>query len=148
MIMALKIPSRIANSLLLVSILFTTPTLAHKVEISNQVAGTLHIEPDDNPRIGEKVQAWFALTSRGGKIIPLSECDCQLSIYTLPRSQGDRPIVNPILQAVNVGKYQEIPGAFITFPKIGSYELEITGSANNGANFQDFKLNYAVNVLP
>ena len=146
--MALNIPSRIANSLLLVPILFTIPALAHNVEISNQVAGTLHIEPDDNPRRGEKVQAWFALTSRGGNIVALSECNCQLSVYTLPRSQGDQPIVNPILKAVNVGKYQEIPGAFITFPKMGSYELELAGTANNGANFQDFKLNYTVNVLP
>ncbi len=146
--MALKIPSIITSSLLLIPVLFTIPTLAHKVEISNQVAGTLHIEPDDNPRMGEEVQAWFALTSRGGKMIPLSECNCQLSVYTLPRNQEDQPILNPILQAVNVGQYQEIPGALITFPQIGSYELEIVGTADNGANFQDFKLNYTVNVLP
>ncbi|MDJ0899379.1 MAG: hypothetical protein QNJ55_11260 [Xenococcus sp. MO_188.B8] len=146
--MALKIPSIITSSLLLIPVLFTIPTLAHKVEISNQVAGTLHIEPDDNPRMGEEVQAWFALTSRGGKMIPLSECNCQLSVYTLPRNQEDKPILNPILQAVNVGQYQEIPGALITFPQIGSYELEIAGTADNGANFQDFKLNYTVNVLP
>ncbi len=145
--MALKIPSRIAYSLLL-PLLFTIPTLAHNVQLSNQVAGTLHIEPDDNPRKGEQVQAWFALTSRGGKIIPLSECDCQLSVYALPRNQEDQPILNPILQAINVGNYQEIPGALITFPQTGSYELEILGTANNGANFQDFKLNYKVNVLP
>ena len=146
--MALKIPPIITNSLLLVPILFAIPVLAHKVEISSQVAGTLHIEPDDNPRMGEQVQAWFALTSRGGNIIPLSQCDCQLSVYAVPRNQGDQPILTPSLQAVNVGKYQEIPGALITFPKIGSYELEISGTANNQANFVDFNLNYTVNVLP
>lgn len=146
--MALKIPRTITNSLLLFAILFTVPVLAHKVEISNQVAGTLHIEPNDRPRMRKPVQAWFALTSRGGKIIPLSECNCQLTVYALPRNQEDRPIFNPILEAVNVGKYQEIPGALITFPQIGSYELEITGTANNNANFPDFKLNYTVNVLP
>ena len=136
--------------LVLLPLLLTTPVLAHSVEISDQVAGTLHIEPDDNPRMGEKVQAWFALTSRGGKIIPLSKCDCQLSVYALPRSQGDQPILNPILQAVNVGQYQEIPGAFITFPQIGSYELEISGKANTDSsnNYLDFNLNYTVNVLP
>ena len=146
--MTFKIPSMIFSSLLLVSIPLTVQVLAHKVEISDQVAGTLHIEPDDNPRQGEKVQAWFALTSRGGKIIPLSQCDCKLSVYTVPRNQEDQSILNPILQAVNVGQYQEIPGAWITFPKIGSYELEITGTANNGADFVDFDLNYTVNVLP
>ena len=146
--MALKIPSGIANSLLLFPLLFTIPTLAHTVEISNQVAGTLHIEPNDNPRMGEKVQAWFALTSRGGRIIPLSECDCRLSIYTLPRNPEDQPILNPLLEAVNVGNYQEIPGALITFPKIGSYELEIVGKAKKESNFSDFNLSYTVNVLP
>lgn len=148
MLMAFKIQSIIANSLLLVPILSTVPVLAHTVEISNQVAGTLHIEPDDNPRMGEEVQAWFALTSRGGKIIPLDQCDCQLSVYALPRNREDQPILTPSLQAVNVGQYQEIPGALITFPKIGSYEVEITGKANDGANFSDFNLNYTVNVLP
>jgi len=146
--MKFKIPSAIFSSLLLVSLSLSMRVLAHKVEISDQVAGTLHIEPNDNPRQGEKVQSWFALTSRGGQIIPLSQCDCQLLIYTLPRNQEDKPILNPILQAVDVGKYQGIPGALITFPKIGSYELEILGTANDGNNLRNFSLNYTVNVLP
>ena len=146
--MALKTPGIITNSFLLAPLLLTIPVLAHNVEISNQVAGTLHIEPDDNPRMGEQVQAWFALTSRGGEIIPLSQCDCQLSVYAVPRNQEAQPILTPSLHAINVGQYQEIPGAWITFPKIGAYELEIAGTADNGADFPDFNLNYTVNVLP
>ena len=67
-------------------------TLAHNVEISNEVAATFHIEPNHNPRVGQETQAWFALTRRGGQTIPLSACNCQLKVYTLPRvAEAEQP---------------------------------------------------------
>lgn len=135
-------------SLLLISSIFAMPVVAHNVEIANDVAATFHIEPNHNPRAGKKSRAWFALTRRGGKTIPLSECNCKLSVYTLPRKADSQPILNPTLQAINVEKYKEIPSANIIFPKAGSYQLEITGTAKNKISFQPFKLSYTVNVLP
>lgn len=126
----------------------TVPVLAHNVEISNDVAATFHIEPNHNPRAGKETQAWFALTQRGGKTIPLSQCNCELNIYTVPRNSAAEPILNPTLQAIDVEKYQEIPGANITFPQPGAYELEISGTAKDGTSFQPFELSYTVNVIP
>ncbi len=123
-------------------------TLAHNVEISNEVAATFHIEPNHNPRVGQETQAWFALTRRGGQTIPLSACNCQLKVYTLPRVAEAKAVLTPSLQAINVEKYQEIPGAKITFPQPGAYELEVSGTAKDGTAFKPFNLSYTVNVRP
>lgn len=134
--------------LALFSTMLTVPVVAHNVEISNDVAATFHIEPNHNPRVGEETQAWFALTQRGGKTIPLSQCNCELNVYAVPRNSTAQPILNPTLQAIDVEKYQEIPGANIIFPQVGAYELEISGTAKDGTSFKPFELSYTVNVRP
>lgn len=134
--------------LVLLATMLSVPVVAHNVEISNDVAATFHIEPNHNPRVGQESKAWFALTQRGGKTIPLSQCSCELNVYTVPRNANDEPILNPTLEAIDVEKYQEIPGANIAFPQAGAYELEISGTAKDGNSFQPFELSYTVNVIP
>ncbi|NEP83213.1 MAG: hypothetical protein F6K39_36785 [Okeania sp. SIO3B3] len=119
---------------------------AHNVEVSEDVACTFHITPNHNPKVGKSSLAWFALTRKGGKSLPFSECDCQLNIYSQPRNAESKPIMNPELKGIDTEQYQEIPGAEITFPKAGVYELEIIGSAKDGKSFKPFKFNYSVTV--
>ena len=133
---------------LLLSTLLTVPVMAHNVEVSNGVAATFHIEPNHNPRAGERSQAWFALTRRGGKSIPLSQCNCALAVYSLPRTAEAQPVAKPALTAINAEKYQDIPSASIVFSQAGAYELELQGTAKNGASFSPFRLTYPVNVRP
>ena len=75
--------------------LVSTSAIAHKVEISNEVAATFHITPNHNPQIGQPNQAWFALTRRGGETIPLSQCNCILNVYAVPREDEDKPVLQP-----------------------------------------------------
>ncbi|MGF1588334.1 MAG: hypothetical protein ACFCU7_03650 [Pleurocapsa sp.] len=134
-------------SLVLLSTAVSVPVIAHNVEISNEVAATFHIEPNHNPKAGKSSRAWFALTRRGGSSIPLSECDCALKVYAVPRAGDAEPVLQPELMAIDVEKYQEIPGAEIIFPQAGAYELEISGTAKNDS-FTPFTLTYVVNVVP
>jgi hypothetical protein len=120
--------------------------LAHKVEVSADVGATLHIEPNDTPRAGETALAWFALTRKGGKAIPLAQCDCQLAVYAEPHIPGEPALLEPSLQAVNAERFQSIPGADITFPKPGIYQLQLTGKPKPGANFQPFEFKFDVTV--
>ncbi|WP_200892259.1 hypothetical protein [Aliterella atlantica] len=124
------------------------PVNAHETERTGNVGATLHIEPDDSPRAGETALTWFALTQRGGKIIPLEQCNCQLALYPKPHQEGTAPLQQPQLKAVSVSRYENIPGADITFPAAGAYELELTGAPKAGANFPAFKLEFDVNVAP
>ncbi|HIK06823.1 MAG TPA: hypothetical protein IGS40_19375 [Trichormus sp. M33_DOE_039] len=119
---------------------------AHKVKVAADVGATLHIQPNDNPRAGETTQAWFALTRKGGKTIPLTQCNCQLVIYAEPHIPGEPALLEPELKPVNAERYQGIPGADITFPKSGIYQLQLTGKPKSGANFKPFELNFEVTV--
>lgn len=120
--------------------------LAHEVEVSGDVAATFHLEPNHNPRAGQPARVWFVLTRRGGHIIPLEQCNCQLAVYPKGYKEGDKPLMQPPLKAIAAEKYQGIPGADIVFPKAGVCELELSGTAKNRANFKPFKLTYTVIV--
>jgi hypothetical protein len=141
-----KIKYLLFLSCLVISITNLSPASAHKVEVSGDVGGTLHIEPNDNPRAGEPTQAWFALTRRGGRVIPLSQCNCRLAVYAEPYAAGEPPLLEPQLEPVAAERYQGIPGAEITFPKPGIYELQLNGKPASGARFKPFQFKFEVTV--
>ena len=120
--------------------------IAHQVEIAGDVGGTIHIEPNDTPKAGESSLAWFALTKRGGESIPLADCDCNLDIYHAPYSPGDKPFSCPDFRAVSSEGYEGIPGADVTFPAPGSYDLVVTGNPTTTGSFEPFELVFSVTV--
>ncbi|MCP6761069.1 MAG: hypothetical protein NHB32_20505 [Fischerella sp. CENA71] len=122
------------------------PAFAHKVKTTADVGATLHIEPNDTPRAGEETRAWFALTRKGGKVIPLAQCDCQLLIYAEPHASGEPPLLEPSLKSVSAERYKGIPGAEIIFPRAGSYQLLLFGKPIAGSKFKPFQLKYRVTV--
>lgn len=135
-----------AGLLLSVLLGITTPAIAHQVEVSGNVGGTAHIEPNDNPKAGTPSLTWFALTRAGGEIIPLADCDCRLSVYTQPRQPDDAPIQQPSLQPVSAEGYRDVPGANITFPQVGAYELVLQGEPTRADDFSPFELTFGVTV--
>jgi hypothetical protein len=125
---------------------FAIPTTAHNIQLAGDVAGTWHIEPNHSPKAGETARAWVALTRKGGKILPLAEADCQMGVYSQPRKAGALPVLQPIVQAINVEKYQGIPGTDIILPKTGLYQLELNCQPKNEGDFRAFQLKYDVIV--
>jgi hypothetical protein len=131
---------------LLISITPTHTAFAHKVKTSADVGAILHIEPNDQPRAGEKAKTWFALTQKGGKIIPLQDCNCQLAIYAQPHTPGEPALLEPPLKPVAAERYQGTPGTEITFPRPGIYQLQLSGKPVGQKKFQPFKFNFEVTV--
>lgn len=128
---------------------FSSSVLAHNIKTNDDVGVTFHIEPDHSPRVGDKSRAWFALTRKGGNLIPLSECECELKVYLESgRQSNDKPILNPTLIAISPEKYQNIPGADIVFPEPGIYQLELTGKPTQEGDFSPFQVSYPVTVNP
>lgn len=134
-----------AIAFLLTVFLLVSPANAHLTDVSSDVAGTWHIEPNHNPKAGEPAEVWVALTQHGGRIVPLDQCDCQLTVY---QGSGAKavPVLQPSLQAIAAEKYQGIPGAEVVFPQIGQYQLKLTGRPKAAASFQPFELSYIVTV--
>ncbi|MBW4472276.1 MAG: hypothetical protein KME45_18010 [Stenomitos rutilans HA7619-LM2] len=132
---------------MLLPALLVAPVLAHTVKVNGDVAATFHVEPRHNPVAGKPSLAWFALTRKGGQLIPLSQCNCQLEVYPIPHTEGKTPpLLKPALKTVNVDRYKGIIGATIAFPKAGQYELELSGTAKSPATFKPFTLSYTVTV--
>ncbi|MGF1492213.1 MAG: hypothetical protein ACFBSC_07140 [Microcoleaceae cyanobacterium] len=136
----------IVSGILLGSAVFQSSILAHEVEVSQDVAATFHLEPNHNPKAGEPAQVWFALTRRGGAIIPLSQCNCQLRVYAEPKTTDTKPLLTPSLKPISAEKYQGIPGATVTFPRTGRYTLEISGKPKGEISFKPFEFTYSVTV--
>lgn len=135
----------IATSALVASLLLL-PAIAHEVEVVGDVAGTWHIEPNHNPKAGTPARTWIALTRRGGAVLPLDQAKCQLAVYSKPRKPGTSPILRPTLKAVSAERYQGIPGADITFPKVGLYQLELSCTPKTAGSFKPFQMKYDVTV--
>jgi hypothetical protein len=125
--------------------LLVSPVLAHKVKINNQVGATLHIEPNDQARTNQSTTIWFALTKKGGQVIPLSQCQCQVQVFKLP---SKKVVMQPILRSINAEKYQGIPSTTVLFKQSGTYLLELSGRPQVGTNFPPFKLQFDVVVVP
>lgn len=133
---------------LLPSTLIATPVVAHTVKVSGDVAVLFHVEPNHNPQAGKPSLAWFALTRKGGQLLPFQQCNCQLVVYPQPDQEGSKPLMQASLKPLSVDKYQGIPGANITFPQAGIYELELRGTPKAGASFKPFTLTDEVTVQP
>jgi hypothetical protein len=121
--------------------------VAHLIKTDGNVGATFHLEPNHNPRSGEPAQTWFALTQSGGESLSLDDyCNCQLEVFR----GGDRSeaIAIPTLTAISTEGYKDIPGAEVIFPEAGVYDLVLTGSPQNAANFEPFSLSYNVTVRP
>jgi hypothetical protein len=130
-----------------VLLLVVSPAIAHNVEVAGDVAGTWHVEPDHNPRAGEPAKVWIALTRKGGEVLPFAQTDCQLVVFSQPRTEGDKPLLQPELKAIEVEQYQGIPGADVVFPQPGLYEMELGCTPKEGADFAAFEMRSEVTVV-
>lgn len=118
------------------------PASAHEVQIQQDVGATLHIEPNDIPRANTPTQVWFALTQAGGQVIPLSACACELTLY----DSQEQVLATPPLSPITVESYSNIPGAIVTFPTVGQYQLALAGRPQGEVEFASFTLRFEVVV--
>ena len=125
--------------------LVALPALAHKTEVSGDVAGIWHLEPNHSPKAGEPAQVWVALTRQGGKVIPLEQCDCRLAVFKANENE-DAPVLQPELEPITAESFQGIPGAKVTFPEVGEYRLVLTGRPEGEGTFTPFELSYTTVV--
>lgn len=117
--------------------------IAHEVRTSQDVGGTIHIEPNDRPVAGKKTRIWIALTRRGGEIIPYEKCNCQMEVRSLTDRSLRFTIKNPL---AILDQYLGIPSLEVTFPQVGRYELKLSGSPKNNQDFAPFELIFTTNV--
>jgi len=117
--------------------------IAHEVRTSQDVGGTIHIEPNDRPVVGKKTRIWIALTKRGGEVIPYAKCNCQMEV----RSLTDRNLKFTVSNSsAIIDRFLGLPSLEVTFPQIGRYELNLKGSPKDDGDFAPFELTFTTNV--
>ena len=121
----------------------TVAVIAHEVRTSQEVGGTIHIEPSDRPMAGKKTRIWIALTKRGGEVIPYQKCNCRLEVRSLTDRSIKFMVSNPL---AIIERYLGLPSMEVTFPQIGRYELKLSGSSRGDQDFQPFELTFTTNV--
>lgn len=129
-------------------LLLGSPAIAHNLQVSGDVAGVWHVEPNHNPKAGEPAKAWVALTRKGGQTLSLEQATCQMAVYSQPRTEADLPVLQLTVKAINTLKYQSVPSADIVFPNTGRYQLELSCTPKIQDNSQPFQLKYGVVVAP
>ncbi|PZO44220.1 MAG: hypothetical protein DCF19_03195 [Pseudanabaena frigida] len=117
--------------------------IAHEVKTSQEVGGTMHIEPNDRPVAGKKSIIWIALTKRGGEIIPYEKCNCRMEVRSLTDRSIKFTVANPL---AIVERFIGLPSMEVTFPQVGRYELKLIGSPRGDEDFQPFELTFTTNV--
>jgi hypothetical protein len=131
-----------------IPVLSPIPVAAHTIKTAGDVAVTFHIEPNHNPKAGETATAWFAMTRRGGKSIPLQECHCKLAVYLDSSPENLIQTMSTSLKSISVEQGQDLPGADLIFPQPGLYRLEFSGTPKQEGAFKPFRLTYNVTTLP
>ncbi|HEY9638840.1 MAG TPA: hypothetical protein V6C57_00060 [Coleofasciculaceae cyanobacterium] len=138
------IPLLAATFLVPASLLIDTPSLvAHQPLAAEDVKVTVHLVPDDSPYAGQPSLTWFHLMRADGKTVPLSDCNCNLTVY----DSQNQVIARPQLAETAVEGHEQPMGTNITFPNAGKYELVFAGGSNSAA-FKSFELKVPVTVRP
>ena len=109
----------------LFSLVFVSPVSAHVLETDGEIGAVMHVDPNDEPVVGQPAQFYFEIKDRTGKFKE-QECDCQLSIWR----GGQQIFMTPLV----------VSSAKFTFLEAGSYNVKLTGKPVGAVNFQPFEL--------
>ncbi len=102
---------------------------AHEYISNNGIGAVLHIEPDDDPIIGQSATLLYEFSSRN-KNFDVRECTCVLTIATAATSST--LLLDPV--SVYLGRVDTI------FPKRDSYTLTLSGTPKVAGAFNSFTL--------
>jgi hypothetical protein len=130
-----KITFFIAAVFLLPSIAF-----AHQVKSDRDIAVTMHMDPQDDPVVGEQATVYFSIKDFASKF-KVDDCECRVQIMDNSRVLFDQQVATKADQAYG-SDVLEIP---VVFPERAIYFLHITGKSKTSA-FQEFTINYDIRI--
>jgi hypothetical protein len=129
--------------LLLLSLLgfFSQTAYSHELAADQDVGALMHIEPNDDPKVGVSSKVWFDLVKKGGQKISLAECDCVFSLY---KGTARTPVVAHTLTESKAEETKSVLSAQVTFPERGAYRLVLSGKPKGKKIFAPFTLRWTV----
>jgi hypothetical protein len=125
---------------LLIALLVFTQSVpdiqAHVLETDNTIGSIIHIDPEDDPIVGEPAHLYFDIKDKTDRF-SLQACNCTV---TIERNGG-------IMHTQEFTHTQEKNPAFeYTFPKKGVYEIVLSGTPHDGKSFDSFRHQFTFRV--
>lgn len=116
---------------------FAIPTTsAHVLKTDGHVGVLLHVDPDDDPFVGQPATLLFSVTDTT-KSFQASDCDCQVSISVHGQNLSS--------QSATVLDDSTLDASF-DFPAKDVYQVTFSGKPTGQASFQSFQMSYDVRV--
>ncbi len=116
----------------------TRIAFAHFLQIDNTIGSVLHIDPDDNPYVGQPATLTFYLKDTTGKF-QLADCNCMLTI-----GSNNKTLLSEKVSESNEGNNTVIEN--FTFPTKAIYGIVLTGEPLPRKSFQPFTITYSMRV--
>lgn len=98
---------------LISSFLVPTYIFAHVLKTDASVGGVLHVDPSDDPVVGQEAQLFVEIKDRDG-VFSWKDCQCQLEV----KLQGESLGIQPMMEH----------GVSFIFPQKGLYQVVFSGS--------------------
>ena len=112
--------------------------MAHLLQTDGDVGVLMHVDPGDEPVVGETSTFMFEITDRREKF-SLERCDCRLRVML-----NDKEVFNEPLK----GEQSASAAVPFVFPDAGIYHAQITGNPRPGEALQAFRVVFDVRVVP
>jgi hypothetical protein len=108
-----------------------TPAYAHVLRTDNPIGAVLHIDPEDNPVVGQPANIFFEFKDKENEF-KIENCDCTFFVL-----ENGKEIFSQGLNTTVIT---------YTFPAKNTYKLKVTGKPKQLDEFEDFSLEYDVVV--
>lgn len=127
-------------SALVFTLFYPSVSLAHTLKQDGAIHGAIHIDPDDDPIVGQQSTIIIELKDTDGKLSG-NNCSCTFQISSEEKILYEQPL----FQGASEANLQNIIIPF-TFPRRDIYELKVKGIPANGGTFRAFSINYSIPV--
>ncbi len=123
-------------------LLFFFPRLAfaHILVSDKNIGAVLHIDPEDDPIIGQPTNFFFEFKDKEHKFTP-ANCDCTVFILEAGKIIATQPLFQN-----NTSSQLTTATLTYTFPQKDVYTIRVIGKPAYQNAFQPFTLEYAVRV--
>lgn len=120
---------------------FGLPVSAHQTKSDGTISAILHVNPDDDPIIGEPSRIGIEIKDKT-KQFKFEECDCRVYVKTAAgmlfgKSISDKEIV---FMGRDTVSFEYI------FKSKGIYTIELVGNPTAKASFEKFDFSYDIRV--
>jgi hypothetical protein len=107
-----------------------TTRAAHQTLVSNGVAVTLHVIPNDEPIAEQEAVVWIVKIATRNGVFKWSTCRCHMTIF--------KPDGTKLLDQAAVPKIN------FTFPEVGAYGVTVSGRVYRKKKWANFKVTFGL----